>query len=162
MVECPRCGSTALAALYGHHPAYCEDCGAALGGCELIPEQIRRFHRDDEIRNMDHLFGWAIGTVVEVRDGEEERTIEDAWLELFNGEGTAGEFGGVRFHAVIDPEEARHQDVKDLDGYIESYAYGTRDAFEERDRSDGWYVSEYQHPEDPDIGAPAPYSVRHD
>lgn len=119
-----------------------------------VPEVIDALLHESEIENMKNLRGWAVGTVVLVRDGEEVHEIGDAWIELFNGEGTADVFGGVRFMAV-DEEEGEVLDFTDSDQlYIESYAYATREAFGGRDV--GWFVKEYTHPEDPEYGVPAP------
>jgi hypothetical protein len=131
-----------------------------------IPDAIRDAMRDDEIENMQSLDGWAIGTVCLIEE-DNVRTvttrIEDAWIELFNGAGRAGEsdeqstgstiddhrsskFGGVRFMAV------------DSDGeYRESYAYPNRDALSGNEP--GWYVAEYVKPTEPRIGPEEPRYV---
>lgn len=111
-----------------------------------IPEKITELMREEEIENIQNRNGWAVGTVVQSsREGEIVETIEPAFIELFNGEGLAGVFGGVKFLAV------------DGDGeYRESYAYATRDAFENSQGGAGWYVESFTDPEDPDYGQPAP------
>lgn len=111
-----------------------------------IPEQIREMMRDEEIENMQSLDGWAVGTVAPIEE-DEVRTvterIENAWIELFNGAGRAGEFGGVRFMAI------------DSDGeYREAYAYPDRDSLDGNEP--GWYVAEYDAPENPDVGIKYP------
>lgn len=105
-----------------------------------IPDEIASMMRDDEIENMRNLDGWAVGTVVLVGD-ETSRRIEDAWIELFNGEGRAGEFGGTRFMAIDDGE------------YEEAYAYGSKEAMGDRDI--GWYVESYDYI-DGDVGEESP------
>ena len=108
-----------------------------------IPEQIKELMRDEEIENMQNLDGWAVGTVIEVdEDGTRVATHEDAWIELFNGEGRAGKFGGVRFMAVTDGT------------YEEAYAYATRDSSVGNEPC--FYVKEYDVPSNPRYGAPGP------
>jgi hypothetical protein len=84
-----------------------------------IPEQIESIMESGELGNMRNLCGWAVGTIIECRiDNGTLVTIEhgEAWVELFNGEGRAGEFGGVRFMAVWN------------DTYHEAYAYPDEDS----------------------------------
>lgn len=108
-----------------------------------IPDVIQEMMQDKEVENMRNLDGWAVGTVVLIEMGSQKQTIHDAWIELFNGEGCAGEFGGVRFMG------------KNGDGrYQEAYAYGTEEAMDHR--STGWYVESYDYPDDPNVGDPAP------
>lgn len=111
---------------------------------EDIPETVERLLSDDELQNIRERRGWATGTVVLIEDGVLARRIEDAFIELFNDEGVAGNFGGVRFLA------------DDGDGLEEAYAYATQDAFAEADGGPGWYVEEYTDPENPNVGRPAP------
>ena len=110
-----------------------------------IPESVEEMLTPEEIENIENRDGWAIGDVVLVENGNVgEQTIEDAVIELFNGEGAAGEFGGVRFMAETAGD------------YTEAYAYATVDAFEQSGGEDGWYVESWTDPEDPDYGDPAP------
>lgn len=89
-----------------------------------IPEQIREIMQDGEIGNMRNLCGWAVGRVSRQDtavnpDGPDVEVLDEAWIELFNGKGRAGESaeqsagstvedrrssksGGVRFMAVDD------------------------------------------------------------
>jgi len=111
-----------------------------------IPEQIRDLLRDGEVENIRNRDGWAIGTATLVEDGEVgAETIDNACIELFNGDGLSGVFGGVRFMGVDDEGE-----------YEESYAYATREAFEQTGKDNGWFIESYADPEDPDYGEPAP------
>lgn len=103
-----------------------------------IPETIQEYMHDEELENMRNLDGWAVGTVVQIIDGAVTKRIEDAWIELFNGEGRAGEFEGVRFLAVHEDE------------YEESYAYSSAAAMGEKKTA--WCVEEWKEPEEPDIG----------
>lgn len=121
-----------------------------------LPPGIANIMREEEIDNMLALDGWAVGTVVHVEDGEEERRLENAWIELFNGEGRAGEFGGVRFMA-IDPDDDSEPESDHLPtGYAEAYAYGDEETWENNPKESGWYVAEYVAPEDPNVGETAP------
>lgn len=120
-----------------------------------IPEPIRDIMRDEEVENMRNLDGWAVGTVTLVERGATIRSIDNAWIELFNGAGRAGSFGGVRFMA-IDESKPAEAEVAYIDPqYEEAYAYATADDFDV-DSSTGWYVEQYDVPDDPDYGAPAP------
>jgi len=108
-----------------------------------IPEQIRDVMREDEIENMENLDGWAVGRValqeITANPEHDDEVLDDAWIELFNGEGLAGEFGGVRFMAV------------DADGeYREAYAYPDRKSL--HGNEPGWYVQKFYQPTDPDVG----------
>lgn len=109
-----------------------------------IPDSIREVLDDDEIENIENRNGWAFGTVVLSVNGEVEERLEDALIELYNGQGTAGRFGGVGVMAT-SPEGDR-----------EFKAYATKEAFEERGRDEGWYVEEYTDPTNPDYGQAAP------
>lgn len=126
-----------------------------------VPEQIQSVMRDEEIENMQNLDGWAVGKVARQEtttnpDAPDREVLENAWIELFNGDGRAGEsaeqsagstvddlrspkFGGVRFMAVDDDG-----------GYREAYAYPSRKAL--LGNEPGWYVSEWYEPTDPDVG----------
>lgn len=111
-----------------------------------IPEQIREVMTDEEIENMRNFDGWATGTVAAYDGNEVVATYQNAWIELFNDEGRAGRFGGVRCMVVDDNDE-----------YREWYAIGRENAF---DRSDGgYYVVEYDEPSDPFVGKPTPRSL---
>lgn len=114
----------------------------------MIPDAITELFNETEIENIRNRDGWAVGTVELVVDGDVERTIEDAYIELFNGEGLAGEVGGVRFVAVDEGE------------LEESYAFATRRALERSIQSEGWVVSAWTDPADPDYGLAAPRSRR--
>lgn len=108
-----------------------------------IPESVREVLVEEEIENVRQRNGWAVGTVKLYDHGGVTKEIEDAIIELFNGEGSAGEFGGVRFMAEHDGE------------YEEAYAYATREALIELGR-EGWFVDEFTDPENPDYGDPSP------
>lgn len=110
----------------------------------MIPQSVAEKLRDQEIENIQNRNGWAIGKVVLIRDGEQTREIDDAIIELFNGDGKAGDFGGVKFLAEDDGE------------YEESYAYATKRALEQSGKQTGWYVAEYTNPANPDYGKPSP------
>lgn len=99
-----------------------------------IPVQIAELMRDDELDNMRSLDGWAVGTVVCHESGEEVARITDAWIELFDGNGRASVFGGVRFMGLRDGE------------YEEAYAHADSCLFEQDDRT-GWFVESYTEPE---------------
>lgn len=108
-----------------------------------IPEQIEELMQSGELGNMRNLVGWAVGTVVKTDSlGNEVERYEDAWVELFNGKGRAGEFGGVRFMAVEDDE------------YEEAYAYPDEQSF--RGNEPGYYVTEWRVPDHPDVGIKKP------
>lgn len=113
-----------------------------------IPEQIREIMQDGEIGNMRNLCGWAVGRVARQDttanpDGPDIEVLDEAWIELFNGKGRAGEFGGVRFMAVDDDGE-----------YREAYAYPSRkDLF---GNEPGWYVQKFYQPTNPEIGIRKP------
>jgi hypothetical protein len=115
-----------------------------------IPDRIEELMRDEEIENMRNLDGWAVGTVALVEKGTEIASVDDAWIELFNGEGRAGQFGGVRFMALCE-----EQAMDDFDEYLEAYAYGSFSSFR-ANAGTGWYVKRYDHPDDPDVGQEAP------
>lgn len=71
-----------------------------------IPKRIREMMDSDERACMRQRKGWATGTVVEVNEGGEEvRRLDGAWIELFNGHGLSGVFGGIRFMWADDDEE---------------------------------------------------------
>lgn len=111
-----------------------------------IPEQIENVMRQEEIENMRSLDGWAIGTVVQTDwDGEVVHRFDDAWVELFNGDGRAGRFGGVRFMTVDDGD------------YEEAYAYAGRTAAEGSHPC--YYVETWTEPEFPEIGPRSPEST---
>lgn len=110
-----------------------------------IPDMIRAVVPDEEIENMQNLDGWAVGHITECVENVVIRQIEDAWIELFNGEGCAGEFGGVRFMGKND--EGR---------YEEAYAYGSKEAAERNNDDTCFYVRVFTHPKDPNVGEPAP------
>lgn len=100
--------------------------------------------REDELQNINQRDGWAVGTVVLCVEGNVTRRIEEAYIELFNGAGRAGQFGGVKFLAEHNNE------------YEESYAYATEKAFNNSSEDEGWYVESFTSPSNPDYGQPAP------
>lgn len=109
-----------------------------------IPDQITDIMRETEIENMRSRRGWATGTLVCIgEDGDETQTIEDAWIEMLNGDGEAANMGGVRFMGVADGE------------YKEAYAYPERDIAEEYTTPPYWFVDEYNE-DDVDYGVVAP------
>lgn len=127
---------------------------------------LRQVMRDEEIQNIRHFEGWAIGTIVlaEKKDGRRLRSrhlisekdrVEKCWIELFNGKGRAGEFGGVKAFAIRDAG-APHTEEYPVPGYFETYAFAHRDAFVESSQEGGWYVEEWETPEEPDYGEAAP------
>lgn len=126
-----------------------------------IPEQIESIMQSGELGNMRNLCGWAVGTVVRVGDRHHfvEERFRNAWVELFNGEGRAGEsaelragstvedcrsskFGGVRFMAVTDGE------------YEEAYAYPDEESAQGNEPC--YYVEEWDVPDQPDVGIKYP------
>lgn len=108
-----------------------------------IPEQIESIMQSGELGNMRNLCGWAVGTAVQVDSlGNEVERYENAWVELFNGEGRAGEFGGVRFMAVSDGE------------YEEAYAYPDRESAEGNEPC--YVITEWDVPNHPDVGIKYP------
>lgn len=110
-----------------------------------IPDQVAEVLSSEDIEDIGNREGWAIGTVVLSREGEGDvRRIENAFIELFNGEGLAGRFGGVRFLAVDGGE------------YEESYAYANRGALTNSRTDEGWYVEEFTSPKNPNYGKAAP------
>lgn len=109
-----------------------------------IPDSIRAVLEDEEIENIEARKGWAFGTVALSVNGEVEERLENALIELYNGEGSAGQFGGVGVMAT-SPEGDR-----------EFKAYATKTAFEDRGRDEGWYVEEFTDPTNPDYGQAAP------
>lgn len=109
-----------------------------------IPDQIRELLSDEEIENIENRNGWALGIVVLSENGDEAERFEGAVIELLNGDGRAGDFGGVNFLAVADGE------------LREAKAYATREAFENSSRDSGWFVEKYTDPEDLGYGQPAP------
>jgi hypothetical protein len=109
-----------------------------------IPDQIRDMMDEAEIENMESRSGWATGTAKEVNsDGRVTTTHEGAWIELFNGDGGAGEFGGVRFMAVTDGE------------YEEAYAYPDREFAERHSDPPYFYIASFNE-DDVDYGKPIP------
>jgi hypothetical protein len=124
-----------------------------------IPEQIRDVMMDEEIENMRNFDGWAVGTAIQLDAfGMEVERYEDAWVELFNGNGSAGEFGGVRFMAVPDGEsdERSEEDTGDRSEpqYVEAYAYPSRVC---ADGNEPCYCIEtWDEPEQPEIGPKYP------
>lgn len=111
---------------------------------EHIPKSIREVLHVPELNNIRNRNGWAKGNVTLFEGDETRREHEGVIIELFNGEGTAGEFGGVKFMAATDG------------GLIENYAFATKDAYVHSDQATGWVVTEWTDPEDPDYGEPAP------
>lgn len=109
-----------------------------------IPDSAAEMLTDDELANVRNRDGWAIGTVALRKDGDITRRIEDAVIELFNGDGTAGSFGGTRFLAEDDGE------------LQEAYAHGTSEAAQANSNEPYWFVEEYTDPDDPDVGKPSP------
>lgn len=151
-----------------HFPAadpenLCDVCWPA------VPDAVRAVHTDEEIENMVLFRGWALGTVVlaEKRDGrrldpdelvDENDRIEGAWIELMNGEGRAGEFGGVKAFADV-PGSPHAEEIAGIDGtegYFETYAFATPEAFKASSQKRGWYVGEWIAPKQPDYGEAAP------
>jgi hypothetical protein len=115
-----------------------------------IPDELIEILTDEELENLQSRTGWAIGTIQliedrENEDGEDEnrvvkRELSDCPIELLNGRGTAGRFGGMNAFAV------------DTDGkFMEVKAYGSIDAFDVSSKSSGWVVTEYTDPADPPI-----------
>lgn len=123
-----------------------------------VPEAVRAVHSEEEIENMLLFRGWALGSVTYVGNGDGER-IDVAWIELFNGEGRAGEFGGVKAFTQADPGWPLAEEIPGIDGtagYYETYAFATAEAFEQSGQESGWYVDEWIAPEEPDYGVPGP------
>lgn len=110
-----------------------------------VPDEVADVLREEELQNIEDRRGWAIGTVVKDEQGDVTDRIEKAFIELQNGRGRAGAFGGLKFLAVNDDGE-----------YEEAYAFATREAYGESEQHLGWYVEEFTDPEDPDYGQAAP------
>lgn len=112
-----------------------------------IPTEIASLMNDEELDNMRSLDGWAVGSVACYENRTQIALLSDAWIELFNGDGRAGEFGGVRFMAL------------DEDGQLqEAYAYGSFGALREN-AATGWCVQNYRVPDNPDVGQEAPEGI---
>jgi hypothetical protein len=109
-----------------------------------VPDPIEAVLTDKECANLRSRDGWAVGVVKHINHGEVVESFRPAFIELFNGEGRAGEFGGVRFMAAVDSEEP----------FEEAYAYATREAAEEQPGKVYYAVTEYLDPDDPDYGQP--------
>lgn len=105
-----------------------------------IPDQIAGLLSPGERSNVIDRNGWAIGIVETYKNGEVKHRHEDAIIELFNGEGGARQFGGVRYMVVDDSGELE-----------ESYAYATPESVPD-DKGDYATVVEYTDPEDPEYG----------
>lgn len=124
-----------------------------------VPDAIREVHRDEEIENMRHFDGWAIGSIALMESGIVAGYVEDCWIELFNGEGRGREFGGVKAFAELeadDPKAEAIPGIEGTEGYFETYAFATKEALELSRQTEGWYVDEWEIPEEPDYGEPAP------
>lgn len=120
-----------------------------MGSEYEVPEEIQSMLTDEEIANIESRTGWAVGIVQLIRDGEVDETLEPAFIELFNGDGRAGSFGGVRFMAAVDESSTPKS-------FREAYAYATTQAGQQQGGDEYHAVSEYLDPEDPDYGQPAP------
>ena len=120
-----------------------------------IPKRIREILEDDEIANARRREGWATGTAVRLDEqGEVAERLEGVWIELFNGLGGAGVFGGVRFMWADTAVE--YDDPWDDDGgFEEAYAYATKEAADAGGDVPYWYVESYNE-DDVDFGVPAP------
>ena len=120
-----------------------------------IPKRIREILEDDEIANAHRRKGWATGTAVRLDEhGEVAERLEDVWIELFNGYGRAGVFGGVRVMWAddsVDYEDPWDED----DGFTEEYAFATAYAGVEEGDPPYWYIESYNE-SDVDYGVPAP------
>lgn len=93
-----------------------------------IPATVAEIMRSEEIKNMRNLRGWVVGNVELVVNGDRKDYIEDVWIEIFDGNGTAGEFDGCRFMGVDESGS-----------YRESYAFiGDKPFDPETDT--GWHV----------------------
>lgn len=114
-----------------------------------VPEPHRELSTEPEVENMRSLKGWAYGTIAEVEDGDIVEEFE-AWIETFDGNGRAGVFEGVRFMAA-DEDYWKPAEDGGFDFPIpkEAYAACDRDDFETREKTDGFYVKEYLHGENP-------------
>lgn len=108
------------------------------------PEIVTQYLTEEEVENLENRNGWAVGVIELEEDGEVIETINPAFIELYNGEGRAMNFGGVGFMADDDGE------------YREAKAYATYEAFENANTDAGWYVKEYIEPENPNYGKAAP------
>lgn len=121
-----------------------------------FPRRIRELLDATEVDNVEHRRGWAIGTVARTDEtGDVVERYENAVIELFNGEGGAGQFGGVRFMWADDSVEYENP-WDDNDGYEEAYAHATRAALDRNGSHPAWFVDEYTDPADPEYGQPSP------
>lgn len=120
-----------------------------------IEQRIRELLSDDEIAELEDRNGWAIGTVAMMNvDGEIEQELDNAVIELFNGDGGAGEFGGVRF-TWVDPE-VDYEEAWEDQGYQEAYAHASKEALERNGTLPSWFVKEFTDPEKPYVGQESP------
>lgn len=121
-----------------------------------IPDRIADVMEPEERANMRQRKGWATGTAVHIdENGQQTRRLEDVWVELFNGHGGAGVFGGVRFQWTDGEEYDEEKPWADDGGYEEVYAYATKEAAEDEATAPYWYIAEYNE-DDVDYGIPAP------
>lgn len=110
-----------------------------------IPEEIKDVLSDDEIENFTNRTGWAVGTVVKVNsDGTVVNEYRNCMIELLNGEGLAGEFGGVRVYTAESTND-----------FHEFYAYPEKRIAEENAEAPYCYVREFQN-KDVDVGIASP------
>lgn len=108
-----------------------------------IPDEIQEMMNSEERRNMRNLDGWAVGTVIQVNTiGNIIGRYTGAWIELFNGQGRAGEFGGVKFMWAV------------CGAYEEAYAYPNERSAQGHEPC--YVVEEFTHPENPDVGREVP------
>lgn len=137
----------------GNFPAHYSKCSKCW---PVVPEGFEEVLRPEEIQNMRHFKGWAIGSVTYVDEGNVGADrVEDCWIELLNGEGRAGEFGGVKAFNRREMEAPRTLDFP-VEGYFEVYGFATPEAFEASSQTSGWYVDEWETPGQPDFGRAAP------
>lgn len=120
-----------------------------------IPDRIKEMLNEEEIENIENKDGWAFGNVrLKNKEGRVDNEFDDVVIELFNGEGIAGRFGGVKFMWADDSVE--YNEPWEKQGYKEFYAHATENSLDQNGSLPGWYVEEYTDPEDADYGQASP------
>lgn len=120
-----------------------------------IPQRIQELLESDEVEEIENREGWAFGTVaLKNEDGEIEQELEGAVIELFNGEGGAGKFGGVRFMWV--DEDVDYVEPWEEAGLVEAYAHGDDASLDKHGSLPSWFVKEWTDPENPRVGKASP------
>jgi hypothetical protein len=109
-----------------------------------IPDALAALLTDTELQNVKAQNGWAKGTAVEVPADNPPIEYEDCWFELLNGNGRAGNFGGVRLFIIHDEETVE-----------EHLAYPSEDAYKDAQKAAGYYAKSFER-DSVDVGTPVP------